>query len=401
MEAHNRRDEHRNNNNNNNNNDIMPAAVIPDIVMDDDSRSLSAQSACGDVYNKAGGSVNDERMDEMAHVRRDRERDGRCGQCGIQTHEIEFDLVSHVQVKVPLTIPREVHRGRCLLCYPLFTSLPMQASMYMNAPCAAVPRPAHPYALSSLQSQSQSQPSVMPMVPRRVSQLEAHFSGGSRESSLPMFHQQQHHRQQHQHQHQNYHEDPVLRHALSVLYRTHFEIADILHVMKTLAHDDLIQEKACERLWILSWDEDNAAAIGRVGGIHVILQAMSSFPMNARLQLCAGESLQNLALHNEYNCYEICEQGGVSLIVQAMMRHGENAGIQQCGCTALGNIARSNVVYHAHIMSSGSLIAIMRAAKSLSHVESVVRAAKDALQALGCSNAVVEPTDEAPISMMR
>ena len=65
--------------------------------------------------------------------RLEREREGRCGDCGLQTHEFvcagnrattDDNSRPGIQqtnsiIKVPLTIPHQVLRGRCLLCHPL------------------------------------------------------------------------------------------------------------------------------------------------------------------------------------------------------------------------------------------------------------------------------------------
>jgi hypothetical protein len=48
-----------------------------------------------------------------------RERDGRCADCGIQTHHFQTNRFTHKSQKVPFTIRNEVYRGRCLLCHPL------------------------------------------------------------------------------------------------------------------------------------------------------------------------------------------------------------------------------------------------------------------------------------------
>jgi hypothetical protein len=72
-------------------------------------------------------------------VRLDREREGRCADCGAQTHDVQFDpSVPGRSIKVPLSVPGEVHRGRCLFCHPL----PMyrQSSSGSSAQPAAVPR---------------------------------------------------------------------------------------------------------------------------------------------------------------------------------------------------------------------------------------------------------------------
>ena len=54
-------------------------------------------------------------------VRLERENDGRCADCGAQTHEVKLDTSGKtcLMTKFPLTVPGEVHRGRCLLCHPL------------------------------------------------------------------------------------------------------------------------------------------------------------------------------------------------------------------------------------------------------------------------------------------
>jgi hypothetical protein len=166
-----------------------------------------------------------------------------------------------------------------------------------------------------------------------------------------------------------------------VLQSHTFDICDILAAMKRVPHDMVVQERGCERLWILSWEEENSAAVGRVGGIPIVLDAMARFPMNAHLQQCSCESLQNLAV-NDYNRREICNLGGVVLIVQAMMRHEQVAGIQQCGCTALASIAM-NKDHHKDITRVGGFHCIVIAARNFADEESVLRAAYDAVYALG------------------
>jgi len=54
-------------------------------------------------------------MQPSLELMRDRERDGRCGECGMQTHK--FKLFGFC--KESLTIANVVFRGRCLLCHPV------------------------------------------------------------------------------------------------------------------------------------------------------------------------------------------------------------------------------------------------------------------------------------------
>ena len=60
-------------------------------------------------------------------IRLDREREGRCADCGAQTHEVQV-VESGRSIKVPLSVPGEIHRGRCLFCHPLPTSTTRQTS---------------------------------------------------------------------------------------------------------------------------------------------------------------------------------------------------------------------------------------------------------------------------------
>ena len=329
----------------------MAAAIIQDDGMEEGSE---ATPGCAFVVE--GGTSSPQQIyfegtsafeNSTSSLKLEREREGRCADCGLQTHQLQIDPLTGRQVKVPLTVDREVHRGRCLFCFPIFPP-----EFLSNQ---------HPQAqnLRSLYQSNQcsKSPSMFttPPMSRRVSQTS--FLG---------FHNPS---------------DPTVQRALSVLQGNTFDIVDILSAMKMVSHDRLVQERGCERLWVLSWEDDNSAAIGRVGGIPIVLNAMARFPMNAHLQQCGCESLQNLALC-DYNRREICELGGVVLIVQAMMRHIDCAGIQQCGCTALASIA-SCEEHHKDIITASGLHAIIIAARHFSEEESVLRAAYDALTALG------------------
>jgi hypothetical protein len=159
------------------------------------------------------------------------------------------------------------------------------------------------------------------------------------------------------------------------------DLLEILSAMRRYPNEQRIQEKGCEKLWIQSWDDENSSAIGRVGGISTILDAMSRFTNSQRLQQSGCEALQNLAL-NEYNRDVIKEHGGINVIVQAMNCHPEAVGVQQCGCSALANIAASQD-NHIDIANAGGLHAIMNAAQRNQDEESVLRAAYQALRAMG------------------
>lgn len=362
----------------------MPVAIIrdysPDDVYDESDSSMGYRSMkCGGGDSQAAhvGDMCSSRAhpDAVTTIRTQREREGRCGDCGMQTHQMHVDPLTHCLVKVPLTIEREVHRGRCLFCHPVFAHqlFGHQLSCHSSTvPISSVSSPHDQLSQSNHEKPSSSpEPSRSRSVNRSVSSDSMLFARPSRHDRV----------------------DPVVREALSIINGSSFDIVDILSAMNRVPHDMTVQESGCERLWILSWEEDNSAAIGRVGGISIILNAMARFPLNAHLQQCGCESLQNLAL-SDYNRGEICDLSGVHLIVQAMVRHARVAGIQQCGCTALASIATGKM--HSHVIEqAGGLNAILNAARNFADEESVLEAAYDALRAMGLNaGGRITPTPE-------
>lgn len=309
-------------------------------------------------------------------IRRDREREGRCGDCGAQTHEFQYDQLAGRQNKVPLTVNGEVHRGRCLLCVPFNAQEALRYPQHyvadgINETSKSAGRiPSPPAGSSSSCSSSNHNRSYhpsnqlnssyqqSPSMRRRVSGLTC---------ALDLCYDPC---------------DPPVRSALHALIDGNNDIVDILFAMKRVPLDPLIQERGCERLWILSWEDENAISIGRVGGITIILAAMARFPKNSYLQQCACESLQNLAALDEYNRREIAEQGGIDLIVRSMVNHVTVAGIQQSGCTALASMAASGE-FNKDICRAGGVHALILASRQFADVEGVVRCVQDACQAMG------------------
>lgn len=293
--------------------------MIPDVVPmegDDDHESSLAGNSSDLVVPPQQTQLN---ASEELLIRQQREREGRCAECGIQTHEVRAD------VKIPLSIEHEVYRGRCLFCYPLMTM------RYTSSSSAA--------ACYSATAQRDSSS-------RRGRATTADSPSSS---------------------------------ALRLLLSD--DILEVLTVMKCFLFDTLVQERGCERLWILSWDDENALAIGRVGGIRVLLNALQVFASNGHLQQCGCETLQNLAAVSDWNRREIADMGGIALVVQAMVRHSHHAGIQQSACSALSNLAAAKDL-QGDIVRVG-LSAILLAARNFAEHASVVAAATEAVTALG------------------
>lgn len=160
------------------------------------------------------------------------------------------------------------------------------------------------------------------------------------------------------------------------------EIIDILCQMKRSPQCEAIQARGCEGLWVHSWDDHASDAIGEVGGIPTLLDAMFNFPKNAQLQRSACEAIQNLAL-NVYNRSIIVDKGGAALLVHAMMLHLDSIAIQQCGCMALASLASSSD-FHTDIIRAGGAHAIIHAARRFPDERTVQYGAFIALEAFGC-----------------
>jgi hypothetical protein len=54
---------------------------------------------------------------DLVSLKRDREREGRCSECGAQTHELKVDPRTGARTKEPLNVEGEVRRGRCVHIY--------------------------------------------------------------------------------------------------------------------------------------------------------------------------------------------------------------------------------------------------------------------------------------------
>jgi hypothetical protein len=308
---------------------MTPPILIPDI--DDESTHSFRETH---LQESQGWSF------PAYSLERDRERDGRCGACGMQTHRLRMDPCHGITLKVPLTIESEVYRGRCLFCFPL---------------------PARETACKTHSIHQEFSPSARsPVAFSRASLISSSMETESLSSGQD---------------------------TCEGFDST--EIVDTLYTMGWNARSERVQERGCEQLWILSWDDETSIVIGRLGGIHRILDAMSQFPQNSHLQRCACEALQNLAL-NSYNRSTIVDYGGAALIVQAMMRHFDSLDIQQCGCVALASVATYRELQD-DIIRAGGGHAIIHAFHKYNGNENIRRWALQALLTLG-----VDPRGYAP-----
>ena len=87
---------------------------------EDDGRARGGAAAAAS-YNSEEEDKTEEDMagrgfNAVAVIMMEREREGRCSQCGTQTHSFALDSVPQ---KVVLNIEGEILNGRCLFCMPL------------------------------------------------------------------------------------------------------------------------------------------------------------------------------------------------------------------------------------------------------------------------------------------
>ena len=332
----------------------MPKHYVTDCSMDDEDMShASCPSAASSVRSgpAAYGGNYDLRYQQYPSpyghkispdlaLKRDREREGRCSECGIQTHEFRINPLTRRHVKVPMTVENEVHRGRCLLCYPI--NLTCGRSSRSIATISTLGNSSAPGSFAQYQQQQ---------MPDQVESASTVTNSS------------------------------VIDETLERMQDESCDLLEILTAMRRFPNDRRILEKGLEKLWIQAWDDDNSIAIGRVGGIGTILHAMNTFVNSPKLQQYGCEALQNLAL-NEYNRDFMAENGGIAAVVKAMNQHREVVGVQQAGCTALANLATSRDS-HMDIANAGGLHAIVHAAQTYSDEEHVLRAAYQALRAMG------------------
>eukprot|EP00547_Thalassionema_nitzschioides_P004929 CAMPEP_0194200500 /NCGR_PEP_ID=MMETSP0156-20130528/1075_1 /TAXON_ID=33649 /ORGANISM="Thalassionema nitzschioides, Strain L26-B" /LENGTH=339 /DNA_ID=CAMNT_0038925505 /DNA_START=205 /DNA_END=1224 /DNA_ORIENTATION=+ len=329
--------------------------------MDDDRSynsnwSGSAQSVSGGFgtrgtsFRSFGSNLSTASDGELS-LKRDREREGRCSECGVQTYEVRTDPQNGQTRKVPLTVENEVHRGRCLFCHPIRT----YQGQHNQSPDGSFPSSRSVVTVSSTNSHTGSL--------TRPDHVSSNVSLGNGSLTVSTF------------------DNPAVEDALQILDNEGCDLLEILSTMRRHPTERRIQEKGCEKLWIQSWEDENSAAIGRVGGIPILLLAMSTHPASQALQQSGCEALRNLAL-NDYNRDSIKENGGINIIVQAMIKHPDAIGVQQCGCTALGNLAACSD-FHLEIANAGGLHAIMNAAQQNQEEECILRAAYQALRAMG------------------
>ena len=162
------------------------------------------------------------------------------------------------------------------------------------------------------------------------------------------------------------------------------DICDIIVAMRRFPFSLAIQRVACEKLYAHCFDQEHASAIGLVGGIRTIIDAMEHHPEDVALHRgCAGV-IKHLATASSYNLDMLDRMGSVAIIVSTMERHPKNAPLLESCCWAMESMARSNSPeIKMRVAKGGGIHAAMKAVENFPNNESLLRAAFHCLRQLG------------------
>jgi len=339
-----------------------------------------------------GGGDNSNNMNNHHHHDHDRssllshdehlQRSVYCPDCGIvPTHALQYETAmmatsdggqssSAVIVhKEPLTIQGKVYQGRCIVCHPL----PSNDNACFVVDCAT----------NNGTAPRQTQ------VPHSIPQEEE-----PQETS---------HAQHQQGKQISFHEEELLEEE-----NDEDQILEILWNMRRHPHDLQLQISSFHSLWVLSYETENALAIGRVGGIPLLLEILRhhldahlkinnrynrnnntsspSFVQQMVLHANGLATLQNLSIANEDNAKTIVEHEGVPLILGAMSNFMHDRELVCAGCNALSNIlshdTANNGSVKSAILSNGGFNTVLTVGTMQDQNEGAVEAAYKCLHLL-------------------
>lgn len=162
------------------------------------------------------------------------------------------------------------------------------------------------------------------------------------------------------------------------------DICDIIVAMRRFPFSLPIQRVSCEKLYAHCFDQEHAHAIGLVGGIRTIIDAMEHHPEDVVLQRgCAGV-IKHLAGASAYNLEMLDRMGAVAIIVSTMERHPKNASLLESCCWAMEAMSRStSSEIKMRVAKGGGIHAAMKAVEMYPNNEQLLRAAFHCLRQLG------------------
>jgi hypothetical protein len=162
------------------------------------------------------------------------------------------------------------------------------------------------------------------------------------------------------------------------------DICDVVVAMRRFPFSRLIQSVACEKLFVHCFEREHAHAIGLVGGIRTIIDAMEHHPNDvALLQMCAG-MIKHLACASPYNLNMLDRMGAVGIILSTMERHSQNALLLEACCWAIEGMACVHTPeFKMRVARGGGIHAAMKAVETFPDNDALLRAAFHCLRQLG------------------
>mmetsp|Transcript_9696 Transcript_9696/g.21866 ORF Transcript_9696/g.21866 Transcript_9696/m.21866 type:complete len:880 (+) Transcript_9696:432-3071(+) len=175
------------------------------------------------------------------------------------------------------------------------------------------------------------------------------------------------------------------------------DICDIIVAMRRFPFSLAIQRVASEKLFAHCFDQEHANAIGLVGGIRTIIDAMEHHPDDVSLQQeCLGV-IKNLATASKYNLEMLDRMGAVAIVVTTMERHERNAALLESCCWAMESMTRNpSSELKMRVAKSGGIHAAMKAVEIFPNNESLLRAAFHCLRQLGYNPSTYNSSQQHP-----
>ena len=143
-----------------------------------------------------------------------------------------------------------------------------------------------------------------------------------------------------------------------------------------------IQETALTKLLPQTENVEVSQAIGNMGGISIILDAMRNHPHHLTIQRSGCESVRTLCTH-PHNRQVIMQSGGIQLIVKMMSWHVNDTDLLCSGCKALASVAEGGMEYKIAVAEAGGILAVMKSVEVHSENNVLLTAAYQALRMLG------------------
>ena len=162
------------------------------------------------------------------------------------------------------------------------------------------------------------------------------------------------------------------------------DICDIVVAMRRFPFSLAVQRSACEKLYAHCFDQEHGHAIGLVGGIRTIIDAMEHHSDDAELQLTCTDLIKHLAMASTYNSDMLDRMGTVAIVISTMERHSKNATLLESCCWAIERLTQSQSPdLQLRLAKGGGIHAAMKAVETFPNNESLLRAAFHCLRQLG------------------